>query len=162
MSTKPKSDENNVYRLGVGMIVLNHENKTFAGQRIDNPEPAWQMPQGGIDEGEDIEKAMLRELEEEIGTRNVQILARTETWLTYDIPQEIARNLWGGGYKGQKQMWYLLRFLGNDSEINIHTDHPEFREWAWMEKDEVIKAAVPFKRAHYRQVFDELWVGKKG
>lgn len=154
---KPESDEESLYRSGVGMIVLNHENKIFAGQRLDNPEPAWQMPQGGIDVGENIEKAMLRELEEEIGTRNVKILGQTKRWLKYDIPRELARILWGGNYKGQKQMWYLLRFLGNDSEINIHTEHPEFREWKWMDKDEVIRAAVPFKRELYRRVFEELW-----
>jgi len=145
------------YRQGVGMILINHENKIFVAQRLDTREDAWQMPQGGIGKNEELDQAMLRELVEEIGTRNVEIIAKAKKWYRYDFPDELASRLWAGRYKGQEQLWYALRFRGEDKEINIHTYHPEFRTWKWASKDEVMDLIVPFKRELYTKVFDELW-----
>lgn len=147
-----------LYRPAVGMMILNAENKIFVGQRRDNKEPAWQMPQGGIGPQEDTDQAMLRELQEEIGTRNVEIIVKSKTWYKYDLPLELAERLWGGKYKGQKQIWYALRFRGDDAEINIHTYHPEFREWKWVEKEHLLELIVPFKRELYARILKDLWV----
>jgi putative (di)nucleoside polyphosphate hydrolase len=112
------------------------------------------MPQGGIDKGEDPEAAALRELQEEAGVRpdRVEVMGRTPDWVTYDLPPELLGKVWGGKYRGQKQLWFLLRFLGEDAEIDIATEHPEFRDWRWVTADEMLEAIVPFKRAVYAEV----------
>lgn len=147
-----------LYRPAVGMMLLNKDNKIFVGQRIDSKEPAWQMPQGGISSNEDADQAMLRELQEEIGTRNVRIIVKSKAWYKYDLPPELAKRLWGGKFKGQKQIWYALRLRGDESEINIHTYHPEFREWKWVEKEELLSLIVSFKRDLYARILEDLWV----
>ena len=144
------------YRKNVGLVLINAEGLIFAGQRIDNPGHAWQMPQGGIDAGERPKEAALRELQEETGVRPdlVEKIAKTEDWLVYDLPAELIGTIWGGKYRGQKQKWFLFRFLGQDSDVNIATEHPEFSVWRWMEPAELVEKIVPFKRAVYEQVFD--------
>lgn len=146
------------YRRNVGIVLMNAEGKVFAAQRIDGPPEAWQMPQGGIDKGEKPKEAALRELFEETGVRPelVETLAKTEDWVTYDLPLEIAGQIWGGKYRGQQQKWFLFRFLGQDGDVNIATEHPEFSQWQWMAADEVVGRIVPFKRAVYEQVFKEF------
>lgn len=146
-----------LYRPAVGMMLLNDENKIFAGQRIDSNYPAWQMPQGGVGPNEDLDQAMLRELEEEIGTKNVEIIVKSKTWYKYDLPLDLAERLWGGKYKGQKQVWYALRFRGKDDDIDIKTLHPEFSNWKWVEKEDLLQLIVPFKKDLYLRVFKELW-----
>lgn len=146
------------YRKNVGLVLINAEGLVFAGQRLDNPGHAWQMPQGGIDAGERPKEAALRELQEETGVRPelVEKLAKTEDWLVYDLPEELIGTIWGGKYRGQKQKWFLFRFLGQDSDVNIATEHPEFSVWRWMEPAELVEKIVPFKRAVYEQVFDSF------
>lgn len=146
-----------LYRPAVGMMILNAENKIFVGQRLDITEHAWQMPQGGIGPHENADQAMLRELEEEIGTRNVEIIVKSKTWYKYDLPAEIAERLWNGRFKGQKQIWYALRFRGQDEDINIHTYQPEFRTWKWVDKTELLDLIIPFKRELYERILEELW-----
>jgi len=140
------------YRPCVGIFLLNADNKLFAGRRIDNRAEAWQMPQGGIDLGEKPRQACLREMEEEIGTRDATVLHEIDEWLNYDIPMALAERLWHGQYKGQKQKWILLRYDGADTDINIQTAEPEFCEWKWLSPDRLIDLAVPFKRDVYRHV----------
>ena len=146
------------YRPNVGLMVLNAQGHVFTGQRLDYPSAAWQMPQGGIDEGEDAEVAAYRELQEETGISSemVQILAQSSDWISYDFPAELAKKLWKGGYRGQKQRWFLMRFSGLDSQINIQTEEPEFAEWRWMAPDELLDNIVPFKRSVYEQVLNEF------
>ena len=150
------SGRNLPYRPGTGVVLLNPENRVFVGQRIDTSIEAWQMPQGGIDAGEDAKTAALRELEEEIGTRNVKVLARAKNWLTYDLPDELVGKVWGGQFRGQRQAWFLMRFLGCDADITLATAHPEFRAWKWIPFDEVVKTIVPFKRDVYGRVLAEF------
>lgn len=146
------------YRPCVGVMLVNAEGEVFVGQRRDSDQPAWQMPQGGIDEGEDARTAGLRELWEETGVSAdlVRIEAETQDWLTYDLPAELIGKVWKGKYRGQKQKWLLLRFLGTDAEINIATDHPEFSEWRWLPADQLVASIVPFKREVYRAVLNEF------
>jgi len=144
------------YRPCAGVMLLNHMNKVFVGQRIDTTMEAWQMPQGGIDEGEDPEQSMWRELKEEIGTADAEIIAKTEDWLTYDLPDDLVGRVWGGKYRGQKQIWFLMRFLGKDSDINLETHHPEFNAWRWVDVSEVPKLIVPFKRDLYYAIISEF------
>jgi len=146
-----------LYRPGIGMIIVNAEGKIFVGQRLDQTDPSWQMPQGGISPHEEPDQAMLRELQEEIGTRNVEIIIKSKRWYAYDLPESLAAKLWNGKYKGQRQLWYLLRFRGRDEEINIHTYHPEFRAWKWVDKEELVSLIVPFKRELYTCVLEDLW-----
>ena len=144
------------YRKCVGLMVINRDNQVFVGQRVDQTAEAWQMPQGGIDEGEDPQTAALRELEEEIGTANVEIIAESNDWIPYDLPEDIADKVWKGRFRGQTQKWFVLRFLGPDSEINIDTDHPEFDQWKWCDYDDLEAYIVPFKREIYRKVMAEF------
>ncbi len=140
------------YRPCAGMMVLNRENKVFVARRIGLASEYWQMPQGGIDKGEDPLDAAVRELEEEIGTRDVELMFSLDEWLLYDLPDELVGKVWKGRYRGQKQKWFLFRFLGADSDINIVTDHPEFSEWKWTDFDQVATDIVPFKRDIYETI----------
>lgn len=144
------------YRPCVGVMLINPQGLIFAGQRIDTAAPAWQMPQGGIDKGEDPQTAALRELTEEIGVTPdlVAQVAQTPDWLTYDLPPEMVPRMWKGRYRGQKQLWFLLRYLGRDDQIDIATAHPEFSSWRWIGPDAMLAAIVPFKRQIYAQVID--------
>ena len=140
------------YRPCVGIFLLNADNLVFAGQRLDNRAEAWQMPQGGIDHGESVHDACLREMMEEIGTNTATVLKEHDDWLHYDIPQPLADRLWHGQYRGQRQKWVALRFDGDDGQINIDTDEPEFGAWKWVAPAQLIDMAVPFKRDVYREV----------
>ncbi|MEM7509156.1 MAG: RNA pyrophosphohydrolase [Pseudomonadota bacterium] len=146
------------YRPCVGLVVLNRDSHIFAGQRLDNAMDAWQMPQGGIDKGETPVEAALRELQEETGIspRNVEVLRESSEWHAYDLPRHLVAKLWKGRYRGQTQRWFALRFLGEDSEIRIDGEEPEFRNWAWMGEAELIRKIVPFKRDTYARVFAEF------
>ncbi len=146
------------YRPCVGLMVCNPTGGIFAGQRIDSNNDAWQMPQGGVEKGEDPREAALRELEEETGipADAVEIVAETEDWLPYDLPHHLVPKLWKGRYRGQAQRWYLLRFNGDDSLININTKHPEFSRWCWLEADQLLAKIVPFKRKTYIRVIREF------
>ena len=142
------------YRLGVGVMLLNRDGKVFAGQRRDSVLPAWQMPQGGIDDGEEPRAAALRELEEETGVpaSAVAVLAETPEWITYDLPPELVPRVWKGQFRGQRQRWFLMRLDGGDALIDIATAHPEFRAWRWMEPGALVESIVPFKRELYAAV----------
>jgi putative (di)nucleoside polyphosphate hydrolase len=142
------------YRPCVGVMLINADGLIFAGQRLDSPSPAWQMPQGGIDDGEKPKAAALRELWEETGTTAdlVQSVAKTHGWVTYDLPPDLLGKAWGGKYRGQRQKWFLFRFLGADSDIKIDTAHPEFSSWRWIAADQMVAEIVPFKRAVYEEV----------
>ena len=146
------------YRPCVGIMLVNTDGKVFVGQRLDNVVEAWQMPQGGIDEGEEAKAAALRELNEETGIsrEHVEIIATAREEHFYDLPPELVGKLWGGKYRGQRQYWYLARFLGKDSDINIATAHPEFREWKWADPEALPDLIVPFKRKLYRDVLQEF------
>jgi len=146
------------YRPCVGLMVINKHGCIFAGKRLDNPGNAWQMPQGGVEEDEDPRAAALRELEEETGISNgsVAILAETKDWLPYDLPHYLVKKLWNGRYRGQKQRWFLMRFMGDDSEINIDTEIPEFSHWCWMPAADLLDSIVPFKRHTYELVIREF------
>jgi putative (di)nucleoside polyphosphate hydrolase len=146
------------YRRGVGVMLLNREGKVFAGARIDNTDEAWQMPQGGIDEGEEPWATALRELEEETGISPhlVERIATCPERLKYELPEALKGKLWKGKYVGQDQDWYLARFLGADSDVNIATKHPEFREWKWLEPERLPDLIVPFKRDLYRRLLSEF------
>ncbi len=146
------------YRPCVGVMMINPAGLIFAAQRIDSPTPAWQMPQGGIDPGENPGVAALRELEEEISVTPelVAPLSETSDWLSYDLPPDMVPKIWGGRFRGQKQRWFLMRYLGRDDQINLATAHPEFSEWRWIGADEMLDAIVPFKRQTYAQVIDSF------
>ena len=146
------------YRPCVGMMILNATNHVFVARRIDTLVEAWQMPQGGIDDGEDPKSAVLREMEEEIGTNKAEILGESREWLSYDLPEHLVPQLWGGKYRGQKQKWFCLRFTGTDSDINIATKHPEFSQWKWVKPAYVPDLIVPFKRELYTKIVEEFEV----
>jgi putative (di)nucleoside polyphosphate hydrolase len=142
------------YRLGVGVMLVNPAGGVFVGQRIDWAGDAWQMPQGGVDEGEDWKTAAFRELEEETGVLafHAELIAQTPEPLAYELPEDIRSRIWKGRYRGQQQHWFLMRFTGTDSDINIATEHPEFSRWQWAAVDQLVNLIVPFKRALYEQV----------
>ncbi|HEY9081458.1 RNA pyrophosphohydrolase [Magnetovibrio sp.] len=143
------------YRLGVGAVLLNADGLVFVAKRIDTPGDAWQLPQGGIDADEDPREAVMRELDEEIGTNKAEIISETEDWLTYDLPKEVRKQVWKGRYRGQKQKWYAMRFLGDDSDIDLNTHkHPEFSEWRWVDMKHLPDLIVPFKRDLYLDIVD--------
>ena len=152
-----KKDLSNLpLRSGVGIVVLNKENKVFVAKRIDNPKNFWQMPQGGVDEGEDFLKAAYRELEEETSIKNVELVKELDGTITYELPDRLLGLIWKGKYRGQKQKWFLMRFVGSDSEINIKTKHPEFLEWKWVELDKITDLVVDFKLHVYKEVKDKV------
>jgi|TARA_Y100000389_G_scaffold164830_1_gene168742 putative (di)nucleoside polyphosphate hydrolase len=139
-------------RNGVGIVVLNNENKVFVAKRIDNPKNFWQMPQGGIDDGEDSLKAALRELEEETSIKNVKLIKEIEETLTYELPNHLLGIIWKGKYRGQKQKWFLMRFTGEEKEINIKTKNAEFLDWKWIELDQITDVVVDFKLHVYEEL----------
>ena len=143
-------------RIGVGIALLNHENKIFVGKRIDNPANSWQMPQGGVDENEDFLQAAKRELKEETNIRTVSVIKELNEWLTYDLPENLLGKLWQGKYRGQKQKWCIMKFLGKNDEINVKTKHPEFLDWKWIKPVELPKVAVHFKINVYKKLKEEL------
>ena len=144
--------EQRPYRPCVGIFLLNNDGLVFAGRRIDSRAEAWQMPQGGIDAGESPLQACMREMREEIGTNTAELVSQHDDWLYYDIPLPLADRLWQGRYKGQKQKWMALRFTGDDSDIKIATEEPEFCEWKWLSPHDLVDLAVPFKRDVYQNV----------
>jgi len=143
-------------RKGVGVVLLNSENKVFVAKRIDNPKNFWQMPQGGVDKNEDFLSAALRELKEETSISNVKLIKELDGMTTYELPDSLLGVIWKGKYKGQKQKWFLMRFMGNDDEINLKTKYPEFLEWRWIEIDEITKFVVDFKLEVYQTIKDKV------
>ena len=143
-------------RSGVGIVLLNRENKVFVAKRIDNPKNFWQMPQGGVDEGEDFLRAAFRELEEETSIKSVELIKELEGTTTYDLPDRLLGIIWKGKYKGQKQKWFLMRFTGEDSEININTSNPEFLDWQWIELDLITDVVVDFKLHVYKELKEKV------
>ena len=139
-------------RSGVGIVVLNKENKVFIARRIDNPKNYWQMPQGGVDHDEDYLFAAYRELREETGIKNVELIKELDGFTTYKLPTNLLGIIWKGKYKGQKQKWFVMRFLGNDDEINIKTKRPEFIDWKWIELDKITDLVVKFKLDVYKEI----------
>ena len=143
-------------RSGVGIVVLNKKNKVFVAKRIDNPKNFWQMPQGGIDKNEDFFTAALRELKEETSIVSVELIKEIDDKFTYILPDHLIGIIWKGKFKGQIQKWFIMRFVGNESEINIKTKHPEFLDWKWIDLKDLTKIAVNFKLAVYKQVKSEV------
>jgi putative (di)nucleoside polyphosphate hydrolase len=143
-------------RSGVGIIVLNKKNKVFVAKRIDNQKDFWQMPQGGVNDGEDFLTAAYRELEEETSIKNVELIKEIEGTLTYELPDNLLGIIWKGKYKGQKQKWFLMRFLGTDKEISIKTKKPEFLEWKWIDIDKITDVVVDFKLHVYKELKEKI------
>jgi len=143
-------------RSGVGIIVLNKSNKVFVAKRIDNPKNFWQMPQGGVDNGEDFLSAAYRELEEETSIKNVELISELDGFITYNLPDRLLGIIWKGKYKGQKQKWFLMRHLGDDNEINIKTKKPEFLDWKWVDLKEITSLVVDFKLHVYKEVQEKV------
>ena len=143
-------------RSGVGIVVLNKFNKIFVAKRIDNPKNFWQMPQGGVDEGEDFLKAAYRELEEETSIKNVELIKELDGTITYELPDRLLGIIWKGRYRGQKQKWFLMRFIGEDNEINIKTKHPEFLDWKWIDLDQITEVVVDFKLHVYKELQEKV------
>ena len=143
-------------RIGVGAIVLNNNNQIFVGKRKDNPIDKWQMPQGGVDKGEELVDAMRRELKEETSIKNIEIIKEIDGWLDYELPKNLLGKIWKGRYRGQKQKWFIVKFLGEESEINITTKRPEFIEWKWVERSQLPNIIVDFKKNVYERLVVEL------
>ena len=144
-------------RKGVGIVLLNNKNKVFVAKRIDNPKNFWQMPQGGIDKGENYYEAALRELKEETSVVSVKLIQEIEEKLTYILPDNLIGIIWRGKFKGQTQKWFVMRFLGNESEININTKNPEFLDWKWIDLEDLTKIAVNFKFNVYKSLKKEVF-----
>ena len=143
-------------RSGVGIVVINKENKIFVAKRIDNPKNFWQMPQGGVNDGEDFLTAAYRELEEETSIKDVELISELEGFITYDLPDRLLGIIWKGKYKGQKQKWFLMRHLGEDKEINVHTKKPEFLEWKWVDLNNITELVVDFKLQVYKYIQEKV------
>ena len=143
-------------RIGVGIVLLNHENNIFVGKRIDNPKNSWQMPQGGVDQNEDFLQAARRELEEETGIKSVKLIKKLDGWFKYDLPKYLLGKLWKGKYRGQKQKWFVMKFLGKSDEINVKTKNPEFFDWKWIKPSTLSGIAVNFKVDIYRKIEEKL------
>ena len=143
-------------RSGVGIIVLNKNNKIFVAKRIDNPKNFWQMPQGGVNEGEGFLAAAYRELEEETSIKNVELIKELDGTITYELPNHLLGVIWKGKYRGQKQKWFLMRFLGNDKDINLKTKNPEFLEWKWINLDMITEVVVNFKLHVYKELKEKI------
>ena len=143
-------------RTGVGIILLNHENKIFVGKRIDNPKNFWQMPQGGVNKNENFLQAAKRELEEETGIKSVELVKELNEWLEYDLPENLLGKVLEGKYRGQKQKWFIMKFVGKDNEINVKTKNPEFLDWKWIGISELPSIAVSFKVNLYKKLKKEL------
>ena len=143
-------------RSGVGIVVINKKNKIFVARRIDNPKNFWQMPQGGVDEGENFLNAAYRELEEETSMKSVELIQELEGTITYELPNHLLGIIWKGKYRGQKQKWFLMKFIGDDNEINIKTKKPEFLEWKWIEIDQLTEVVVDFKLHVYKEVKEKV------
>ena len=143
-------------RIGVGIILLNHENKIFVGKRIDNPKNFWQMPQGGVNQNENSLQAAKRELEEETGIKSVELVKELNGWLGYDLPENLLGKVLEGKYRGQKQKWFIMKFVGKDNEINVKTKNPEFLDWKWIEVSKLPSIAVSFKIDLYKKLKEEL------
>jgi putative (di)nucleoside polyphosphate hydrolase len=139
-------------RIGVGIVLLNSNNHVFVAKRIDNPKKFWQMPQGGIEQNENTLNAAKRELEEETGVTSVKLIKELDEWLIYNLPKNLLGKIWKGRYRGQKQKWFVMRFLGDEKEINIKTTQPEFIEWKWVELDKITEIVVDFKLNLYKEV----------
>ena len=150
--TKP----DHLYRSGVGIVVINKDKKIFVGKRIDNHSDAWQMPQGGLDAGEDEDTAMSRELAEETGIKSIKFLAKSSGYFYYNLPYKLQKKFWGGKFLGQKQRWYLVDFVGIDQNVNISSHEPEFSEWKWIDKEEILDVIVSFKKELYRNIINEF------
>ena len=146
------------YRPNVGMMIINQKKEIFVGKRIDHPSDFWQMPQGGIDAQEIPSIAALREMEEEVGIKEnkVEMLTESQDWYYYSIPKDLAKTLWKGKYKGQRQKWFLYQFKGTDKDINIHTERPEFSDYKWVTKDFLVPNIVPFKKDIYEKLLEEF------
>jgi putative (di)nucleoside polyphosphate hydrolase len=143
-------------RIGVGIIVLNNENKIFVGKRKDNPINNWQMPQGGVEKNEDLLIAMKRELLEETSIKSIKILEEIDEWMEYELPENLLGIIWKGKYRGQRQKWFITRFTGNDSEINLDTKNPEFIDWKWIEMNKIPNEIVYFKKNLYENILVKL------
>ena len=143
-------------RLGVGIALLNSDNKVFVGKRIDNPVNFWQMPQGGVDDNENLLYAANRELKEETSVESVKLIKEIDNWLTYELPKDLLGKIWKGKYRGQKQKWFIMRFVGNEEEINIKTKNAEFKEWKWINVNQLTNVVVSFKLDVYKSIVKEL------
>ena len=143
-------------RIGVGIILINLKNKIFVAKRIDNPKNFWQMPQGGVDENEDFFQAALRELEEETSIKNVKLIKEIDEFFIYELPDYLLGKIWKGKYRGQKQKWFIMKFTGEESEINLNTKNAEFFEWKWIEPDKLTEVVVKFKYEVYKKIFEEV------
>ena len=143
-------------RNGVGIVLLNKENKVFVARRIDNPKNFWQMPQGGVDKGEDFLAAAFRELEEETNIKNVSLIKEIDGITTYELPDHLLGIIWKGKYKGQKQKWFLMKFIGDDKEIDINTKNPEFLDWKWIDIGSITETVVDFKRHVYMELKEKV------
>ena len=151
-----KKFENLPLRSGVGIILINENNKVFVARRIDNPKNFWQMPQGGVDDDEDYLSAAFRELKEETSIENVELVRELDVTTIYELPDYLLGIIWRGKYKGQRQKWFLMKFLGKDADINLNTKHPEFLEWKWVDLDEITDVVVNFKKEVYKKVKEKV------
>jgi len=143
-------------RIGVGIVLLNNKNNVFVGRRIDNPKKFWQLPQGGVDNNENLFQAAKRELEEETSIKSIKLIKELDSWLEYDLPQNLLGKIWNGKYRGQKQRWFIMKFIGSEKEINIKTKNPEFLAWKWIDFSKLTEIVVDFKLNVYSEIKKEL------